>query len=225
MSLLFPTKLVKKIEDIPADTKILTFYFKFNQRIKEYSLPLNLEELLFEKGSEFNTEINENVLPSNLRILKLGYFFNKKIKVNVLPKNLEDLYLGFNYNQEINEKVLPEKLKVLEFGNAYNKIINENLLPKNLEVIIFGYNYNQYIKEYVLPNSLRTIYFWPSTQINYFPENVDTIAILCDDSKKNNKKVTHLPYNLKKIIIAKKYEHLVKIPFGCEIINKNSILL
>lgn len=226
MSIYFPSNEIIEIKNIPYNTKILNICHKFNQELKKYDLPLNLEELLFDYSSDFNTEIKENILPENLRILRMSYFFNMEIKEKVLPRNLEELYLGFSYNHELKENVLPEKLKKIEFGNNYNKIINENVLPKSLEVIKFNYNYDKPIKEHVLPNSLKTIYFWPSMQLSHIPENVETLYILCDDSEKNNKDILCLPYNIKKVIINKKYkDRIKKIPFCCEIIHYTKILL
>jgi hypothetical protein len=56
--------------------------------------------------------------------------------------------------------------------------------------------------------------------MNNIPETVNTLKIFFSDKDKHSGYVDNLPITIKKIIIndmSKK--HLVKIPFGCEIVE------
>ncbi|KAF2077738.1 hypothetical protein CYY_000985 [Polysphondylium violaceum] len=145
--------------------------FKFNQplvpgflppQLKSLSLELNSQILpnnlqVLKTGDSFDQQLDVNVLPSSLTSLIFGPLFSFPIKRGVLPESITDLNLGSSFNHEIGVGVLPSKLLRLDLGYDYNQPIKANTLPPKLSVLFISPFYNQPLEPNVLPPSIKQL--------------------------------------------------------------------
>jgi hypothetical protein len=88
-------------------------------RIGNYNYELaglcdGLEELIFERFSEYNKSI---VLPRSIKKVKLPDSFDREI---ILPDSLEEIIFGNDFNRKV---ILPPKITKVIFGNRFNQEI------------------------------------------------------------------------------------------------------
>jgi len=116
-----------------------------------------------------------------------------------LPHSLTTITFGHDYNQPLDAVSFPLSLKVIIFGNIFNQSLDKVSLPFGIQSITFGCNYKKPLNN--LPNSVEKLVFRKI--------NMDITNLPCS--------VTHI-----KILehIAKSMEKLIKIPYGCKIIDK-----
>lgn len=81
--------------------------------------------------SEYNFPLLPKILPSSLKVLKLGASFKKPIGKDPLPASLQILHLGHYFNHTIDH-LLPQTLSKLYLSNNSTLPIGENVLPQTL---------------------------------------------------------------------------------------------
>jgi hypothetical protein len=201
----FGNNFNKKIlpNTIPENVSFIELGTGFSQQIECNTLPSNLSHLIFKGGYIYNIVLN--TIPKKLSYL--SFYYNKyEINEFVLPSSLKFLRLGYNYNYEFKKNVLPNNLKCLVLGGIYSYVLKE--IPKTLKTLyIIGSIENEKIINN-LPDSIKTIIFYnlefTLTNINI---NVEKIFLICyTDEKKTLLK--NIPFNCK---IFNKYHNQIII--------------
>ena len=118
---IFKMRFNQKVDDLPVETKSISFGICFNQEID--NLPLGLENLSL--GFFFFRKID--YLPPYLKKLSICGIFNYPI--DNLPPSIEILILGYNFNQKID--CLPENLKILIIGFSEEESKKSDVILNN----------------------------------------------------------------------------------------------
>jgi len=182
------TKMVNLIQGLPDTLHTLELPNNLNHEIRRY--PRELRILVF--GNMYNSYINAEYLPPNLRILdlKLSTFYQYTLNNIGLLQNLRILQLPFiNYNQPINP--LPKNLVWLSLSNNYNYPLE---LPETLLFLSIGQSFEQKLR---LPKDLMILIinsfkkleveFWPQKILYYYgPEQINDLRIPKTNSTYND---------------------------------------
>ncbi|EGG19837.1 hypothetical protein DFA_06939 [Cavenderia fasciculata] len=165
------------IDQILSSTTTLILDGDFNTPLNEGLLPETLKILKI--LGKFNQPIKEGDIPDSVKTLMFGNRYNQPLPVGVLPSTLQSLVFGNDYNQPLSDGVLPTSLRSLEFGWRYNQPLSVGVLPKSLEELKFGWNYNQLLSVGVLPTSLKSLVFGgdPTTPLILFVEQKNNQSI------------------------------------------------
>lgn len=122
---------------LPSSLVKLEFGDWYSQSLILGSLPPNLEELVF--NDAYNMMLTSDVLPPKLKLLVFGEKFNQPLGhcpdnngKQILPSSLKILKLGKHFNNQI---ILPQNLIELSFGN-FNQLLTT--LPQNLRSLDLG---------------------------------------------------------------------------------------
>jgi hypothetical protein len=139
--------------NLPPNLKEL--YILFDHHYREnppYILPNTLEKLSLKS---YHHNIKNNVLPNNLKILKLYYIrTDKMIENDSLPLGLVELYLG-GHNIELPELKKLKNLRILEINNRIE--LKDIHFLEGIEILQFSDNYDLDIHISHLPKSVKKI--------------------------------------------------------------------
>ncbi|KYQ92729.1 DUF1649 family protein [Tieghemostelium lacteum] len=142
---------------IPDSVVFLKFGYWFNSQIFPGALGDTIETLKF--GTVFDQSLT-NILPKNLKYLRVKGKYNQPMEKGLLPPSLRTLILGENFNQPLSIEVnLPLKLTTLIVGYDFNQDFKIGDLPETLETLKFGYSFKRPLKAGVLPVSLKNLSF------------------------------------------------------------------
>jgi hypothetical protein len=162
-------------------------------------------------GDYFSQSLDE--LPPNLESLTIRSKFNRRI--DKLPNSLKYLEVGNWFNQPIDW--LPKSMTHLTTGHAFNQSIDN--LPPSITHLTLGYLFNQSIDN--LSSNIKYLGFCSRTPMNNIPASVDTVKIYFSLNDCINGRVENLPMTIKKIIVTRISKlDLIKIPFGCEVVEE-----
>ena len=146
---------------------------------------------------DFMDNIQHIQLGGEIQINRINFDYYSKLNDKIalpsdklLPSTLTNMIFDWEFNQPVDN--LPKSLTHLTFGFAFNQRVDN--LPENLTHLTFGWKFNQPVDN--LPKNLIYLKF---------------------DSEQFNQPANNLPVSLKEIVIYKKQEHLIKLPFGCKI--------
>jgi hypothetical protein len=197
------------------DTKNFTNDFiKINDKIEIFSTSQDLKFYLYYHNSINYHEGYMLFLP----IIKEGFFNSSglfktyNIKMNDKDK-IHNMYIKLLHKIDIIEYI--ENKKIFDF---YDLTITEKTLDflqnEDYKTIRFCDCIIDY--DVIIPENIENIIFENTNiKLNIFPNNISELLFVKSNIP------TDLPLNLKKIIICGKYDiEKLKIPFGCELINK-----
>eukprot|EP00913_Durusdinium_trenchii_P033341 g31213.t1 len=102
-------------------------------------------------GDDFDTKLDEIVLPCTLRKLQFGAHFNRSLKNVQIPSSLEELIFGHNFNQSMKGVNLGENLKTLVFGRMFNMSMRSWKIPHSVRHLTLGETYNHILKGVKFP--------------------------------------------------------------------------
>ncbi|KAM9980871.1 hypothetical protein ACTFIY_003166 [Dictyostelium cf. discoideum] len=122
--------------------------------LTDLKFPPTITKLVLTVSDDF--ELNDSLLPNNLKKLKL-YDFNKPLIIGDLPSSIEELKLP-DYKQPIQKDVLPSSLTLLKISDFFDSIIDRDALPPNLKSFYFsGYRCDE-LPDLIWPPSFEFIY-------------------------------------------------------------------
>lgn len=164
---------------------------KWNKGIvlTKYDIHSTINTIIF--GPVYNQALVQ--FPLNIRKIVFGDNFNTLIENNILPHTLHTLIFGNKYNQFLHKGSLPISLRKLHIGSLRNSIDNHGL--PNLKFVSIACTYC----DYKVPDTVEKIRHdiklatYECTKFNY-PKNIKSLTInnLYIDS--NN--ITTYKYNL-----------------------------
>ncbi|EGC38057.1 hypothetical protein DICPUDRAFT_149339 [Dictyostelium purpureum] len=156
-----------KAEFITPHLETLILSYSFNQPLHELFNSTNSRNLVsLNLGCDFDSPIQEGVLPVNLKYLKLSDRFNHRLIAGALPQSLESIVFGNDFNQPLLPLDLPSNLVSIQFGNCFDQplyFINDSkkivpILPQQrLKSLVIGTSFSQSIEEGCLPTTLETL--------------------------------------------------------------------
>ena len=143
---------------LPTGLTELSLGYYFNAPLHDNKskpiLPTGLTKLIF--GVEFNQKLFPGDLPSSLIDIQFNVSNCHKLQIvpNVIPPNVKKLRLGWDYNEPfitaVGKKILPENLVELTLTDKYTHSFllpnGQRILPMSLKKLVFEisnmYNYN-----------------------------------------------------------------------------------
>lgn len=169
-------------------------------------IPTNLKKLKL--GNKYDKQIRQFCLTNTIEILIFGEKFDQFIKYNTLPSMLKYLKFDKYYNMPIDPYVLPGGLEVLIFGEFYDKQFNINVLPPSLKILILGKQYNQEFKQDILPSNLIKLVLHEHFNQDLYPKTMPNSLEYIIFGNTFNKKIEKNVFStsLKKITFGNNYD-------------------
>ncbi|KAK5576500.1 hypothetical protein RB653_007644 [Dictyostelium firmibasis] len=187
-------------KSVPNETVELRFKKTFNQPIPDGSLPNTVEIIDFgiDGDSEFNQELTESNLPSELKSLTLGNAFTFK-----LP-SLKLVYLSMGKGT-MSLKHFPYTLETLKYYGSIQNDLKENNIP-NVKTLLIPFN-NGPIIDSTIPETVTYLtlgYYKDLETIASFknlPKSVDDLVFTCSQELFDLLQRKHIPDQISLLVI------------------------
>ncbi|EGC36382.1 hypothetical protein DICPUDRAFT_31953 [Dictyostelium purpureum] len=193
-----PVQHIKEIElsasnNKPIEKNQLPGYTKSINLIthtQPENIPSSVRNL---KIREFDEDLTQEKIPSNISSLHLGEYYDKPITASMIPPNITHLNLGWRFSADLSEEMLPATVKSLVLGETFNTPFKKNSIPNSLKILEVGANFSEFQSLIHLPESIETFIFG-------------------DNFNRSLESNFKLPKTIKTLIFGKQFNH--PIPNG-----------
>ena len=208
-----------KIVNIKYFDNFTNIYFP-NEDIDNLVLPKNIKRLTF--GPYFNQLIQN--IPNSVTHLTFGICFNKPIEN--IPNSVTHLIFGCNFNQLIQN--IPNLVTHLTFGHSFDQLIQN--IPNSVTHLTFGFRFNQLIQN--IPNSVTHLTF--GYRFNQPIQNIPDSLTHLTFGDCFNQAIDCILYSIKYLTFGfhfnqhinfNMFQYLTYISFDKEYIRKRNIFL